>query len=288
MNMWQNIVETTNQYFQSGLVTFLITLVLVLVAVEVLRSVIRKFIRRLIEKDKLDETSGRFARRIVVAIVYTVAFFGVVTQIIPLRNVSVSLLAGSGVAVLVIGFAAQEAFSNIIAGFFISFFRPYSVGDLIELPESNISGYVEDINLRHTIIRTFTNQAVVIPNSIMNKTIVENKDSMDKRAKNFFQMSIGYASDIDLARKIMIEEISKHPSLLDTRTPKELSEDVPLVNVILLNLGDFSVDLRATIWSADFGSGWSMVNDLRESCKKRFDEAGIDIPFPSHNIYMQK
>src|SRR5690554_4157309 len=286
--MWQDIIEVTNEYFQNGLVGFLITLVIVLIGLEILRSIIGKFIRRLITIEKLDETGGRFAKRMIFAVVYAVALFGLVTQIIPLRNVSVSLLAGSGVAVLVIGFAAQEAFSNIIAGFFISFFRPYSVGDIIVLPESNISGTVEDINLRHTVIRTFTNQAVVIPNSTMNKTIVENKDTKDKRAKNFFEMSISYSSDIDLARKIMIEEISKHPSLLDTRTPKDLSNDVPLVNVILIRLGDFSVDLRATIWSADFSSGWSMTNDLRESCKKRFDQEGIDIPIPSHNIYMQK
>lgn len=283
--MWQNIVDATNQYFQAGLVGFLITLAIVLVVVEILRIFIRKVIRQMVVKNKIDETGARFAGRMIFAVIYAFAIFGIITQIIPLRNISVSLLAGSGVAVLVVGFAAQEAFSNIIAGFFISFFRPYSVGDLIELRAQGVFGTVNDINLRHTVITTFTNQVVIIPNSIMNTAIIENKDSVDKRAINHLLMSISYSSDLDLARKIMLEEIEKHPAVLDMRSQEDIANNVPKAKVILLNLGDFSVDLRANLWSEDFSSGWAMINDLRESCKRRFDEAGIDIPFPSHNIY---
>ncbi len=286
--MWQDILEVTDKYFQAGLVGFLITAVIIIAVVLILKKVLRKFFSKMVILNRMDETGARFTGRMVFAIVYTFAIFGIVLQVIPLRNVSVSLLAGSGVAVLVIGFAAQEAFSNIIAGFFISFFRPFSVEDLVSIPSINVSGRVEDINLRHTIIRTFSNHRVIVPNSTMNTAVIENQDIQDRKTVNFFKMSISYKSDIDKARQIMIEEASKHPNLLDTRTEQDKHDGLPLVRVILINLGDFSVDLRASLWSEDSIAGWVMLNDLREAVKKRFDAEGVDIPFPSHNIYMQK
>ncbi len=286
--MWQDILDVTNEYFQAGLVGFLITTLITIIVVVVLKKVIRKFIRKMEQLHRLDQTGARFTGRIVFAILYTFAIFAIILQVIPLRNISVSLLAGSGVAVLIIGFAAQEAFSNIIAGFFISFFRPFSVEDLVSIPSLNVTGRVEDINLRHTVIRTFSNHRVIVPNSTMNTAVIENQDINDRKTVNFFMMSISYKSDIDKARQIMIEEASKHPNLLDTRTKQDLENGVPLVKVILLSLGDFSVNLRASLWSEDSIVGWVMLNELRESVKKRFDAEGIDIPFPSHNIYMQK
>lgn len=282
--MWEKILEVTNQYFQAGLDGFLITSVVIIVVVVLLKKIIRRFVTQLVERDRVDQTEARFAARIIFAVLYTFAVFGIVLQIVPIRSISVSLLAGSGVAVLVIGFAAQEAFSNIIAGFFISFFRPFSVGELINIPSLDVVGYVEDINLRHTVIRTFTNQRIIIPNSTMNSVAIENRDIHDSRTNNYFMMSIGYSSDIDLARKIMTEEALKHPNLIDTRTPKELQEDTPLVNVSLVKLDEYSVNLRCTLWSDDFSKGYVMLNDLRESVKKRFDQEGIEIPFPTRTI----
>lgn len=285
--MWQKILDATSEYFQVGLDGFLITTVVVVVAVFLIKKLIRRFISTLVEKDRIDETGARFAGRIVFAVLYTFAIFSIILQIVPLRNVSVSLLAGSGVAVLVIGFAAQEAFSNIIAGFFISFFRPFSVGELVNIPSLDVVGYVEDINLRHTIIRTYTNQRVIIPNSTMNSVAIENRDIHDSKTNNYFTMSIGYSSDVDLARKIMIEEASKHPNLVDTRTAFEIQEGVPLISVAMVKLDESSVNLRCTLWSEDFSKGFSMLNDLRESTKKRFDAEGIDIPFPTRTIHMK-
>lgn len=285
--MWQKILEATNEYFHAGLDGFLITSLVIVVAVFLLRKIIRRFISQLILKNRVDETGARFAGRIVFAALYTFALFAIILQIVPLRNVSVSLLAGSGVAVLVIGFAAQEAFSNIIAGFFISFFRPFSVGELINLPSLDVAGYVEDINLRHTVIRTFTNQRIIVPNSTMNSVPIENRDIYDSRTSNYFVTSISYSSNVDLARSIMIEEASNHPNLIDIRTPLQIEQGVPLINVSMVALNESSVTLRCSLWSENYNSGYSMINDLRESTKKRFDQAGIEVPFPTRTIHMK-
>ena len=154
----------------------------------------------------------------------------------------------------------------------------------MHLPSENISGSIEDINLRHTIIRTYTNQAVVIPNSTMNKITIENRILGDKRSRNYFEMPIAYDSDIDLARQIMTEAIMKHPNLLDVRTPAQIANQEPLFKVILVRLDDYAMVLRAVLWSADFSSGWVMLNDLREQIKKEFDAAQIIIPLPTQNV----
>lgn len=278
------IFEVSDRYLQHGLEGLLITGLILFSIVVLLKALIKRLMMRLRDKNVLDQTGSRFASRILKVIMYTFVIVIVGAQIIPLKNLSVSLLAGSGIVVLIIGFAAQEAFSNIIAGFFISFFRPYSVGDLVHLPSENISGSIEDINLRHTIIRTYTNQAVVIPNSTMNKITIENRILGDKRSRNYFEMPIAYDSDIDLARQIMTEAIMKHPNLLDVRTPAQIANQEPLFKVILVRLDDYAMVLRAVLWSADFSSGWVMLNDLREQIKKEFDAAQIIIPLPTQNV----
>lgn len=278
------IFDISDRYLQHGLEGLLITGLILFSIVVLLKALIKRLMMRLRDKNVLDQTGSRFASRILKVIMYTFVIVIVGAQIIPLKNLSVSLLAGSGIVVLIIGFAAQEAFSNIIAGFFISFFRPYSVGDLVHLPAEDISGSIEDINLRHTIIRTYTNQAVVIPNNTMNKITIENRILGDKRSRNYFEMPIAYDSDIDLARQIMSEAIMKHPNLLDVRTPTQIANQEPLFKVILVRLDDYAMVLRAVLWSADFSSGWVMLNDLREQIKKEFDAAQIVIPLPTQNV----
>ena len=282
------IQEATMGIFQHGIIGFLITLVVIVLSLGITLKVTKKAIKNMTKKNRIDETSARFSYRIISAIVYTLAIFGIIMQVNPLRQISVTLLASSGVAVLVLGFAAQEAFSNIIAGFFISFFRPFSVGELIILPGQNISGRIEDINLRHTVVRTFENNRIIIPNSTINKSIIENRDITEKKMCSFLLMSISYDSNVDRAKEIMMEEALKHPNLIDIRTTEDIMNNVPQLSVTLVSLGNFSVDLRMGVWSADSASGWVMLSDLRDSIKKRFDQEGIEIPYPYQNVIMKK
>lgn len=282
------IQEATMGIFQHGIIGFLITLVVIVLSLGITLKVTKKVIKNMTKKNRIDETSARFSYRIISAIIYTLAIFGIIMQVNPLRQISVTLLASSGVAVLVLGFAAQEAFSNIIAGFFISFFRPFSVGELIILPGQNISGRIEDINLRHTVVRTFENNRIIIPNSTINKSIIENRDITEKKMCSFLLMSISYDSNVDRAKEIMMEEALKHPNLIDIRTTEDIMNNVPQLSVTLVSLGNFSVDLRMGVWSSDSASGWVMLSDLRDSIKKRFDQEGIEIPYPYQNVIMKK
>ncbi len=284
----EQLQEMSKEIFEQGILGFAITLLSISVLTFVAIKLGKRFFASLHKRHRIDEMTRRFSFRIYSVFIYTFAIFGVVTQIVPLKSTALSLLAGSGIVVLFIGFAAQEAFSNIIAGFFISFFRPFSVGDLINLPGQNISGRVEDINLRHTVVRTFENNRIIIPNATMNKSILENKDFGERKVCNFLIVSVSYDSDVDKAKAIITELALNHPKLIDVRTPEDIENNVPQVNPVLFSLNNSSVDLRVGLWTKDSTDGYFMLSDLRDSIKKRFDKEGIEIPYPYQNIVIKK
>jgi len=147
-----------------------------------------------------------------------------------------------------------------------------------------LRGVVEDISLRHTVIRNFENQRIIIPNSIISNQVLINSNYADTKICRLIDIGISYGSDIDLAKKIMEEEIENHPLNIDNRTPEDIEKDMPRVMVRLLELTDSSVNLRAWAWAADAPNAFVMQCDVLESIKKRFDKEGIVIPFPQRTV----
>lgn len=286
--LFKSINTITEPYFRGGLTTFLFTIAFMWLSTWILLLITRRVLNNFLTRNKLDETHFKFIHRIVNTLIYTLLGFGISIQIIPLNQLALSILASSGVAVLIIGFAAQEAFSNIISGFFISFFRPFTVGHLVYLPNENISGTIEDITLRHTVIKTYENNRVIVPNSVINKAIIENRDIIDKTACKTLILSISYDSNIDLAKQIMIDEALKNPLLIDHRTKKDIKDEVPQLKVHVSNLTNSAIELKMAVWSKNNGDAISLLSELRENIKKRFDSEGIEIPYPYQNIIIKK
>ena len=96
--------------------------------------------------------------------------------------------------------------------------------------------------------------------------------------------SISYDSDIDKAIKIIQEEAINHPLLIDNRKEEEIAEGMPIVNVRVIDLSDFSIDLKAYVWSTDNDAAFSLKCDLLKTVKHRFDNEGIEIPFPYRTL----
>lgn len=283
-----NINTYTEPYLKGGITNFIVTVTMMWVSSWVFAQIIRRILNNFLKRNKLDENNFIFLHRILKGIIYTLLGFGITIQIIPLNELALSILASSGVVVLVVGFAAQEAFSNIVSGFFISFFRPFSIGHLVSLLDNNITGTVENITLRHTVIRTVENNRIIVPNSVINKAIIENRDILDKTACRIFTITIAYHSNIDLAKQIMLEEAYKSPLLYDQRTKKEIKEEVPQLSVIVSNLKESSIELRMSVWAKTSGDAFNLMAELREKIKKRFDTEGIEIPYPYQNIVLKK
>lgn len=242
----------------------------------------KRLIRRSTDVMKNDPTSYLFLRHAVTALIYILGFSIAIYTVPSLRTLANSLLAGAGILAVAVGFASQQALSNIISGLFLVIFKPFRVNDRLEIGTHN--GIVEDITLRHTVIRNFENKRIIIPNTIISDQMLVNSSLVEDKICRWIDIGISYDSDIDLAKHIMRDEVGNHPLYFDIRSPEQLEENEEKVTVRVLGLGESSVNLRAWAWAANAADGFVMSCDLYESIKKRFDREGVEIPFPHRTL----
>ena len=235
----------------------------------------------------VEETRYRFFKHFISALIYLVGFGFAIYSVPSLRTLSVSMFAGAGILAIIVGFASQQAFANMVSGIFIVIFKPFRVGDRITIG-TDLRGIVEDINLRHTIIRNFENKRIIVPNSIISIEKIENASIGDEKICKFVEFGISYDSNIDKAMKIMQKEALKHPLHIDNRSPEDKKKKEPIVRVRVIGLGDHSVNLRLWVWTKDSADAFVLGCDLNKSIKEQFDKEGIEIPFPYRTIVYKK
>lgn len=255
-------------------------------ATRLAKFLFNRALKRYSAESHIKATSYLFIRHIINATIVVLGIGVAIYAIPPLRTLSVSIFAGAGIIAAIIGFASQQAFSNIVSGMFIVIFKPYRVNDRIEVSGS-YSGVVEDITLRHTVIRSFENKRVVIPNSVISNEVIVNLTIEDERICRYVEMAISYDSDIDKAMHIMREEAMNHPLCIDGRTYEQMKKNKPQVEVRVISLGDSSVNLRAYVWAKNAQDAFEMGCDLNKSIKERFAREGIEIPFPHRTVVMK-
>jgi small-conductance mechanosensitive channel len=247
-----------------------------------LKFLLGKYIDKQTKDLDNDSTSYNFLKHTISFIVFTSAIISIFYTIPTLRELGLTLLASAGLLAAIIGLAAQQAFSNIVSGIFVVIFKPFRVGDLIEIEDKR--GMVEDITLRHTIIRNVENRRLIIPNSVISNETIINSNIKDLKICNILEIGISYDSDIDTAFRIIEEQGLAHPNCIDHRNKEQMNNNVPIITTRLIGYGDSSVNLRAYIWSNDSLSGFIMKCDLYKSIKKEFDKNDIEIPFPHRTI----
>jgi len=270
-----------------NLIIVLSIIIAAIIMTRIVRWLITKSFNTASDKLDLDPTRYRFFRNAASFIIWLVAIAAIVSMIPKLKTLAITLFAGAGILVAIVGFAAQEAFSNIISGIFIVIFKPFRVGDLIKVGDVGL-GIVEDITLRHTIIKSFENKRIVIPNSVIGNQTIINDNLGDSLICRFIEVGISYDSDIELATRILQEESIKHPFSFDNRSKKEKKENKPQVPVRLVSFGDHSINLRAYVWTMDPLSVYEMHSDINKAIKRRFDAEGIEIPFPYRTLVYKK
>lgn len=266
------------------LVSIGIILFLTVLAGGVSARLFRRAIRKAeLEGGQSDLTNLRFLKRGVTVLIYILGI-GVAIYIVPeLRGIAKGMFASAGLLAIAVGFAAQQALANIVSGVFIVIFKPYKIGDRLAL-QTTLTGVVEDINLRHTVIRNFENKRIIIPNSVISNEVLVNSNYGDDKIIKWVDFGISYDSDIDLARKIMKEEVEAHPNFIDGRNDDQKAANEEMIPVRVVSFGDSSVNLRAWVWAEDPAKAFVMGTDLNESIKKRFDKEGIEIPFPYRTL----
>lgn len=276
----EKIYNQIDNLFVNGLINSTISIVIAFVVI----LITNKLINKLLKKKFKDPIKLVFPMRVKKIILVTLVLAVVMGEIKSMQSIIKTLLASGGILAVVIGLASQEAASNLINGLMIITYKPYKIGDFVSVHEYNVKGTVIDIAMRHSVIETLERTQVIIPNTIMNKAIIENISNVQTQKANYLFVEVSYECDLHHATTLIQEEASKHPLCLDGRSELEIQENKPIVSVHCTAFNDSGIQLRATVLSKDNGTGFQLLSDLRLKIKERFDEEGIEIPYPHRVI----
>lgn len=182
------------------------------------------------------------------------------------------LLAGFGIAGVIIGFALQDTLSNFASGMMILIYRPFDVGDLINA--AGVTGRVSHMSLVSTTIKTLDNQRLIVPNNkIWGDTI--NNITAEQQRRVDMTFGISYSDNIEHAETILKSIVEQHP--------KVHAQPEPIVK--LHTLGESSVDFVVRPWVKP-DDYWEVYWDITRAVKMRFDAEGISIPFPQRDVHI--
>jgi MscS family membrane protein len=186
-----------------------------------------------------------------------------------------ALVTTAGVASLAVALAAQETLSNMLGGFVILVDRPFKVGDVIELADGK-SGEVMEIGLRSTRIKQFDGTALVVPNRDMANSRIVNYAQPNPMAAIRQTIGVGYGTDIEKAKHLLLGVMETHPGVLQEPAP----------GVWFTKFGACSLDLFMSCWVASYKDRFRVTDELNVRILKAFREAGIDIPFPQQDVHL--
>lgn len=269
--------EALSRLFNAGNPAFkssgniLIRILLILV----LTFLLAKLVSRMTAAKRSDKLYWKFAHNVIAILIYVAGILFALGQLPNFNSGIETLLAGSGIAALALSLAAQESLGNAINGIVLTISKPFEVGDRVRLVNADITGYIEDITLRHTVIRTFMNSRIIVPNSTINNDLIENSNFQQARASAFIDVIIRHDADLEQARELMADIVAGHPDYVDVRGPGEM--DQPKVLVYVRALGVYGVELRASMWTEHVGLSFAACSEVRRQIKHTFDEAGIPL-----------
>ncbi len=265
----QSIIEQITSY--GPLVTNALKAILVLIIGWIAANAISGIVRRKINANtSIDPTLGNFAA----SMVRWVILLMVLVAVLSLFGIeATSLVAIMGAATLAIGLALQGTLSDIAAGFMLILFRPYKIGQFVDI--AGTSGTVKELSLFVTELVTPDNVQIIVPNGQAWGAIIKNFSHHDTRRVDLV-FGIDYDDNADKAMQI----------ILDLATADARVHDDPAPWVRLTNLGDSSVDLTARVWT-DSAEYWNVKFALTKAVKEAFDKNGITIPYP-HSVEIKK
>ncbi len=262
-----------NEDIQAYANNFILILIVILIALIISNLSERILYRSRLALRILSETT---IHAIVRGIRY-VLLLSVLLAIVKILGYDITyLVTGLGIAGIIIGFAAKDPIANVISGFLLLADKSFELGDEIEV--EGLYGTVEDITLRSTRIRTVDHKLVYIPNAELIAKNIVNYTIGDRRIRLKIPLGISYESDIDLAKKIMVEAAKETEGTLLNPEPE----------VLLKNFGDFSVDLELRAWIRDAKERFKLDSEIRWKIKTKFLENGIEIPYPRRYLILDK
>jgi small conductance mechanosensitive channel len=226
-------------------------------------------IRKALTKSGMDLTLIHFLEKVVFYTLLIAIFIAAADQV---GIKTTSFLAILGAAGLAVGLALKDSLSNFASGVMLILFTPFKVGDAVTA--GGVSGSVVRIDLFYTIINTWDNQKVIVPNSKITSDNITNINANPTRRIDL-TIGIGYDDDVDEAKSILQQLVQEDPRILADPKPQ----------IALAEFGDSSINIVVRPWVATH-EYWNVRFDLLDRIKQVFDERNITIPYPQRDIHL--
>ena len=269
--------------FENGILGFLITFLITVVIAKIFTTILEKLVDHAMKKDARASMPFKYLLKIIRTVIYVIAVFAILMNVKPLQSVSTAILGATSVMTVVVGLAAQETFGNFIAGFFIVIYQPFHVGDMVNLPEKNISGTVIEITFRHTILNTIENTKIIVPNSTMNSAIVEDKAFGQKTYIRYLFLSVAYNTDIDKLERVITDVVINTEGVIDTRSIEAQEKNLP-INITVNEFLDSGIQIRFPFTTKSLAKSVETASKIRKSLLVAFRENKIEIPYQKIQI----
>ena len=246
---------------------FLYSLLVFIIGIFAIKLIMR-LLSKTLEKSKVELSLRTFVESLSLFLLYGILFFIIGSMI---GITSTSFLAVFGAVGIAIGLALQGSLSNFAGGLLILIFKPFKVGDLIQVNDKE--GFVETIDILYTRIKTFDGRVITMPNGKVSNSDVDNR-TMDQYRRIDLKLKFSYDSDMEHLRTVIIRGLMKHPKLV-THQP---------VDVWLDEIGEYELKVVARCWVESI-EYWPIFWEQLEAVKKELDNEGIKFPLPSRTVY---
>ncbi|MEM2429375.1 MAG: mechanosensitive ion channel [Nitrososphaerales archaeon] len=273
-----SIIPIISVEFAFSLLLFFASLTILFLVIYALNMFLVRFTHSLIIKEPRLITLYTFLRRLILIIATIIGLLAIILTAFPATGgVVLSLLMAAGFASIVVGLAAQSSLSNLISGTLIAIAQPFKIGEAVLF--RNDFCFVEDIRLMFTVLRTWDNRRLVVPNSVFQSEVIVNYTMGDPTMLIPIEVQVSYESDLDKAMKIMLDIAKKHPDCLPIGN---------LPRVMVMGFAESGVNLRLISRAKDQPTAFNMARDLLYQIKKEFDANGIEIPYPRRFLISDK
>lgn len=262
MDIWETIKSVATDFATNtglAIVRTIAFLVLGLVVIRIVQSIARSATLR---SNRLDRAASTFVLSILTVILYVAL---VIVLVSSLGFSTAGIIAAFSAVALAVALALKDSLGSLANGVIIIFTKPFKKGDYIEIGE--YAGLVQDIRLFNTKILTYSNEAIIIPNSKVLGTELINYSAMPLRRVTF-DFTAPYNCDAEEVKKIVLESISKIPNVVATPAP----------SVVLSEYKDSALGFSARAWTAN-ESYWDVYFALRDVILATFRANGLEIPY---------
>ncbi len=217
------------------------------------------------------------------------AYFGlcvIVAALFLLNEWNINLtpvLAGLGVAGIVLGFALKSTIENVFGGVSILLDRTFKIGDIVQLEtdsrvEGGDTGAITDIGIRSTKILTFDGELLIIPNGQMAVIRIKNLGQPTPKVRASVKFGVAYSSDVEKVKKTVLSSLKGAPHLLEDPAPQ----------VIFDSMGDFSLNFTAMLWIDSYENRFLSKEDATKRIYNALKKAKIEVPFPTRTVYLKR